>query len=260
MILVSPGEIAFSILGLPIYWYGLTMAIAVFVGVVTAEIISKKYYPVIPNDFFIDNSPIMIICGMLGARLYYCLLNFSYYFNNPYQILNIRQGGLSIHGMILAGIITAYFVTKKNKLNLLSVLDVLACVTPLAQAIGRWGNFFNSEAFGTPTNGTWGVFIPLLNRPEVYKTYELFHPTFLYESILNLFVFFTLLFIVKRTKCTGVVFCSYLICYAIVRFFVEFIRTDSVLYVWDLPIAQLISIIILITGLVTLYFIRKVNN
>lgn len=236
------------------------MATAVLVGVVIAEIISQKYYPAIPNDFFIDNSPIMIICGMLGARFYYCLLNLSYYFSNPLQILDIRQGGLSIHGMIIVGVITIYFIAKKNKLNLLSILDVLACAVPLAQCIGRWGNFFNSEAFGFPTNGNWGVFIPSLNRPEIYKSYELYHPTFLYESILNLFVFFILLFITKKNKYSGVVFFSYLILYAFVRICIEYIRIDSALDVMGIPIAQLVSFVMLLIGVLALFFTLKKHN
>ncbi|MBQ8168442.1 prolipoprotein diacylglyceryl transferase, partial [bacterium] len=240
MILHAPSDIAFSIFGFSIYWYGLILASAVLSGVLCAEYLGKKTF--IQEGFFVDNSPVLILIGLLGARLYYCVLNFSYYFNNPLEILNIRQGGLSIHGMIIAGVLAAITLVGKDKIKLLPVLDVLACAVPLAQAIGRWGNFFNSEAFGFPTNSSWGLFIPEGNRPSEYIDYELFHPTFLYESLLNIILFCVLLQIFSKSKKTGATFFSYLILYSIVRIFVEYIRIDSALNISGIPIAQLVSL------------------
>ena len=248
MIIKSPGDVAFTILNFSVFWYGIILAFAVLAGVVCAEFLSKKFSD-IPKDFFIDNSPVVIILGIIGARLYYCLVNYSYYINHPVEIFDIRQGGLSVHGMIIFGVITVYFLAKKYKLNLLKLLDILSCSAILAQAIGRWGNFFNSEAFGYPTNADWGVFIPVSKRPVEFLAYDYFHPTFLYESLLDLFIFFILLFILRRqAKKQGYVFFSYLVLYSAARILVESVRIDSVLNVLGVPIAVWVSIIAIFIG------------
>ena len=254
MIIQSPGEIAFNIFNFPVYSYGIILAFAVFLGVCTAEILAKKFSD-IPENFFVDNSPVVIIAGILGARLYYCIVNYPYYIHNPLEIFDIRQGGLSIHGMLIAGIVTVYFLAKKYRINLLRLLDVLACAVILAQSAGRWGNFFNSEAFGYPTDGNWGVFIPVSQRPVEFLNYEFFHPAFLYESFLDLVVFVLLIFILRRTR-AGCTFFWYLILYSVVRIFVEYFRIDSVLNIGGFPIAQVVSVLLIIAGLVGL---RAVN-
>lgn len=258
MVFHSPGQVAFYIFNFPVFWYGIVMACAVFAGVVTADNLAKK--TIIPPNFIIDNAPFLIITGIIGARLYYCILNIAYYIKNPLQIFDIRQGGLSIHGMIIVGVLTVFYLAKKHKITFFKLADILACSLPLAQSIGRWGNFFNSEAFGLPTNGEWGLFIPLANRPFDFELFEYYHPTFLYESVLDLFVFFVLLFILKKTKRSGVVFFSYLILYAIVRIMVEYIRMDSALNIWGLPVAQIISIIMIQAGTAGLYLLSRKNN
>lgn len=250
MIIQSPGEIAFYIFNFPVYSYGIILAFAVFLGVCTAEILAKKFSD-IPENFFVDNSPAVIIAGILGARLYYCIVNYPYYIHNPLGIFDIRQGGLSIHGMLIAGIITFYFLAKKYRVNLLRLLDVLACSVILAQSAGRWGNFFNSEAFGYPTGGNWGVFIPVSQRPVEFLNYEFFHPAFLYESFLDLVVFTVLIFILRRTR-SGCTFFWYLILYSVVRIFVEYFRIDSVLNIGGFPIAQVVSVLLIIAGVIGL--------
>ena len=250
MIIQSPGEIAFNIFNFPVYSYGIILAFAVFLGVCTAEILAKKFSDV-PENFFVDNSPVVIIAGILGARLYYCIVNYPYYIHNPLEIFDIRQGGLSIHGMLIAGIVTVYFLAKKYRVNLLRLLDVLACSVILAQSAGRWGNFFNSEAFGYPTGGNWGVFIPVSQRPVEFLNYEFFHPAFLYESFLDLVVFAVLIFILRRTR-AGCTFFWYLILYSVVRIFVEYFRIDSVLNIGGFPIAQVVSVLLIIAGVIGL--------
>ena len=254
MIIQSPGEVAFYIFNFPVYSYGIILAFAVFLGVCTAEILAKKFSD-IPENFFVDNSPVVIIAGILGARLYYCIVNYPYYIHNPLEIFDIRQGGLSIHGMLIAGIVTVYFLAKKYRVNLLRLLDVLACSVILAQSAGRWGNFFNSEAFGYPTGALWGVYIPPENRPLQYFDSELFHPAFLYESFLDLVVFALLIFILRRTR-AGCTFFWYLILYSVVRIFVEYFRIDSVLNIGRFPIAQVVSVLLIIAGIIGL---RAVN-
>lgn len=250
MIVQSPGEVAFYIFNFPVYSYGIILAFAVFLGVCTAEILAKKFSDV-PENFFVDNSPAVIIAGILGARLYYCIVNYPYYIHNPLEIFDIRQGGLSIHGMLIAGIVTVYFLAEKYRVNLLRLLDVLACSVILAQSAGRWGNFFNSEAFGYPTGGNWGVFIPVSQRPVEFLNYEFFHPAFLYESFLDLVVFTVLIFILRRTR-AGCTFFWYLILYSLVRIFVEYFRIDSVLHIGGFPIAQVVSVLLIIAGVIGL--------
>lgn len=256
MIIQSPGEVAFYIFNFPVYWYGIVLAFAAFCGVCVAEFLARRFSD-IPEDFFIDVAPLVIIFGIIGARVYYCLVNFHYYSSHVAEVIDIRQGGLSIHGMIIAGVVAFYFIARKYKLNLLKVLDVLACATIFAQSIGRWGNFFNSEAFGIPTYSDWGVFIPIDNRPFQYISYEFFHPTFLYESLVDLLIFFVLLFILSKCKKSGVVFFWYLILYSIARIFVEFIRVDSVLNIASLPIAVIVSCILLFIGIFGVYAVSR---
>ena len=254
MIITSPSDTAFFIFGFPVYWYGIIIAVAVLVGVFIAQHVSKD----LPKDFIVDNSPLIILCGLIGARLYYCLINAEYYRYVPLHIFNLRAGGLSIHGMLLCGILAVYFIARYYKLSFLKILDALACAVPLSQAIGRWGNFFNGEAFGFPTNGNWGLFIPVANRPEQYASYELFHPAFLYESILDLAVFFVLFFLIRRNHKDGTIFFLYLILYAIVRILIEYIRIDSALNIVGIPVAIFVSAILFIAGFAGLAY--KLRN
>lgn len=247
----SPGDIAFSIFGFPVYFYGITMALAILVGVYTAYLLYKNIYGDRDAGLIIDFSPYLIILGIVGARLYYCLVNFSYYSLKPLEILDIRQGGLSIHGMIIIGVVCLWIFSKFYKIQFLKLFDVFMCGTALGQSIGRWGNFFNSEAFGYPTNLPWKLFIPPDSRPLHYMNYQYFHPTFLYESILDFCIFVILFLLLKKfSDKPGLTACFYLILYSIVRIFVEQLRIDSVLNIEGLPVAQIVSILLIFIGIV----------
>lgn len=257
----SPGEIAFSIFNFPVYYYGIILAFAIFTGVYTAYLLYKKYYDTAKAANIIDFSPFIILIGIVGARLYYCLVNLPYYISRPLEIFYIRQGGLSIHGMIIAGLISLYFFAKKYKMSFLKLIDVFLCGTALAQSVGRWGNFFNSEAFGTPTNLPWKLYIPVSHRPVEFINFEYFHPAFLYESILDFLIFiFLLSFFKKFSKKPGTSACIYLILYSIVRIIVEQCRIDSVLNIEGLPIAQIVSFIIIIFAILMFVVIRLKND
>lgn len=253
----SPGDILLTINGFSVYNYGIVLALACLVGFYVSYYLYKKYNSLLNYEKIIDFAPIVLILGILGARLYYCLLNPTYYFTNPIEILDFRQGGLSIHGGLIFGILTLLFFANKYKLGKLNILDSFACGTAIAQSIGRWGNFFNSEAFGVPTDLPWKLYIPLSKRPDIYINNEYFHPTFLYESILDFLIFCILLIIMNKTypKQSGYVFFSYLGLYAIVRLLVEQLRVDSALNIGLMPIAQIMSIIlftIAISGILVL--------
>ena len=257
----SPGEVAFSLFGMPVYFYGITLAVAVLTGFVTSSLIYTNLYDKSGGEKLIDMAPILIITGVMGARLYYCVVNYSYYIVHPMQIFDIRQGGLSIHGMLIAGIITLIILVKKYKLSFFKTADVAACGTALGQAIGRWGNFFNSEAFGLPCSLPWKLYIPPSHRPTFLLDYDYFHPTFLYESMLDLIIFFILLKLLFKYKDRhGLVFGIYLILYSLARIAVEALRTDSALNIFGIPIAQLISVLIIIVSVFFIKFIAGKNK
>lgn len=243
----APSDVAFSFLGFPVYYYGIILAFSVFIGIYGAYRIYKKYFNYFDAEFIIDFSPWLILSGITGARLYYCAVNYSYYMSHPGEIFYFRQGGLSIHGAVIAGVAALYFFSKKYKMPFFKLTDAFSCSTILAQSIGRWGNFFNSEAFGHPTNLPWKLYIPLSHRPEQFIQYDYFHPAFLYESILDLIIFFVLFTLFKKfTSHSGVITCFYLIFYSAARIFVEQIRVDSVLNIHGIPSPQIISVFIIL--------------
>lgn len=255
----SPGDIAFSIGSVSVYYYGIIMAVSLFVGVFVARVMAGKFYPEINPETIYDISPYVIISAILGARIYYCLMSYNYYAQNPFEILKLWHGGISIHGAIIGGLIGGVAYAKKHKLPILKLCDIFSYGLVLGQAIGRWGNFFNSEAFGRPAQNFLKLYIPIYKRPLEYLQYNYFHPTFLYESILDVCIFLILFFVIRKfTKNNdGVVFFSYLILYSIVRIIIEQVRIDSVLNVLGIPIAQIVSVIII---LISTIFIIKIYS
>ena len=259
----SAGErVAFYLFGRPVMKYGLTMGTAIAVSVFVLGKIRKKYYAdVISDEMLYDLSFWLIIGGILGARLWYVLLNLHYYSNHLGEILAISQGGISIQGAILGGVLMGLIYVKKHHLCFLKIADMFGFVLPLGQAIGRWGNFFNSEAFGRPCDLPWKLYIPQENRPVQYFYDEYFHPTFLYESIANIFIFLILYFVLRKKigDKSGGIFCCYLILYSVVRFFIEFVRVDSVLNIGTIPVAVVVAMVFAICGGVGLFKIMNKN-
>lgn len=252
MIIPAVSEIAFYVVSFPIYWYGITMALAILIAMILGNFLYNKVNDNFKRDIILENSPIIILLGILCARLYFCALNFNYYFFHPLQILDIRQGGLSIHGALLGGILAIFLISKKFKISIMGFLDALSCTTILGQSIGRWGNYFNSEAYGLPVIGQkWGLYIPECKRVSEYANYSLFHPTFLYESALDFIGFLILLYLfLKYGKSRkGLIFFVYLMIYSLIRFFIENIRVDSALNIVSIPIAKVVSIILFFIGL-----------
>lgn len=247
MILMSPGAVAFQIFGLSVYWYGIVMAFAILVGTFVAN---RAYKKIGGGELMLDLMPWLVIVGFLGARLYYCLLNGSYYLSKPLSMLNVREGGLSIHGAILACLIFLIFYVRKRKLSLFEITAPLALGLSLAQSIGRWGNFFNSEAFGKPIEtGMIKLFIPEYLRPLQYRSAEYFHPAFLYESLLDFGIFLILLWAFRKNKNPLFLTSLYFVLYAIARILVESVRIDSIVNIAGIPVAIWVSILILAAGL-----------
>lgn len=243
MILQSHGDVAFSVFGFPVYFYGVILAVACFIAVCIAKFLYSKIYNDGKSGLIWEVSPFVVILGIVGARLYYCLVNLDYYLFHPLEVLNFREGGLSIHGGIIAGIIGLYIASKKYNLSFLRLLDVFSAGTVFAQGLGRWGNFFNNEAFGLPYNGFLKLYIPPAFRPAGFEHFSYYHPAFLYESAADFLIFLALIFVLKKigVKIEGLTLCVYLMLYSVVRFFIEGIRLDSALNIGNLHIAQIIS-------------------
>ena len=260
LVLPAPPDVAFNVLGFDIYWYGVTMAIAILIAFIAANNLFNIQQAYMRKDIVFEYAPIIIVMGILGARLYYCGLSYDYYIANPMEILDIREGGLSIHGAIIGGIISIFLMSRHYRVPLFRLLDPMACATILGQAIGRWGNYFNSEAYGLPVMGqNWGVFIPEAKRISQYIGYNVFHPTFLYESLADLIGFFILLHVMRNfaRKRYGFTFFLYLVIYAVIRFAIESLRVDSALDVGGFHIAGIVSIVLFVVGIIGLLCVRK---
>jgi phosphatidylglycerol:prolipoprotein diacylglycerol transferase len=185
-----------------------------------------------------------LLGGLVGARLYYVLFNLDYYLRSPAKILAVWEGGLAIHGGVLGGVLVGGIYAWIRRLPLRTYLDVVAPSLALGQAIGRWGNFFNEEAFGTPTDLPWKLYISPSQRPAIYSQPEFFHPTFLYESLWDLGVYLLLVWVFRDrlARAPGALFLTYLGLYSVGRFFTEGLRTDP-LMLGSLRVAQLVSLL-----------------
>ena len=231
-----PDPIAFTIFGIDIRWYGILIAC----GMLLAVLISCKraHTHGMTEEDVLDLAIWMLPVGVIGARLYYVLFNSSYY-HSLSDVLDIRSGGLAIHGGLIFGAIVVFAVSAHKKINPLNMLDLIIPSVALAQAIGRWGNYFNGEAHGGPTDLPWAILVDG----------QLVHPTFLYESIWCLMLFFFLSwFDQKKRTAMGQTFSLYLILYSIERFLVEGLRTDS-LMIGPFRQAQVISVCAIIFGI-----------
>ena len=240
-----------------IYWY----SIFIFLGVFLASLVilreTKKQK--INEDFILNLVFYGVIFGLIGARLYYVAFNLEYYLKYPLEILEVWNGGLAIHGGILFGLLTVLIYCKKYRVKTLKVLDILVVGLILGQAIGRWGNFFNGEAYGAVTTleHLKHLGLPQFISDGMFINGAYHKPAFLYESIWNLFGFFALLIVrrykyLKNGQLTGV----YLIWYSIGRLFIEGMRTDS-LMLGPLRVAQLVSILCIIIGVLMLVLCKK---
>ena len=253
-------ETAISLGFIEIKWYSLFILFGILSATFTIWLEAKKKK--LDNSLFIDAVFYGIIIGILGARLYYVLFNLDYYLKNPAEILAIWHGGLAIHGGIIATFLFLIFYTKKKKINLLLLLDMIAVGLPLAQAIGRWGNFFNQEAFGGVVSKSFlqSLHIPNFIIKGMYINGFYYHPTFLYESISSIICFIVLILLRKKKNLkVGTLTSIYLIWYGIVRLLIESLRTDALL-VGDIRIAQVVSLLSILIGLVVYRKTRDNKN
>ncbi|MBE6022713.1 MAG: prolipoprotein diacylglyceryl transferase [Cellulosilyticum sp.] len=263
---------AFSFFGLPVYWYGIILTSGIILGTFIACYIGKKEK--LDPNIFLDFVLYDIVFALLGARLYFVIFNWDYYKTNPSQILNIRQGGLAIYGGVIVSIIVAVIYTHRKKVRFTHFADVATYGLVLGQAIGRYGNFFNKEAFGGYTDNLFAMAIlkseakPPISAEVLshIKTFDAFgaaeyiqvHPTFFYESCWNFLLLIGLLIYRKHRKAYGEIFCIYLVGYGVGRFWIEALRTDQLL-LWNthIPVSQVVAIISIIMGIIGIVFCRK---
>lgn len=238
-------RVAFSVFGIDVMWYGILMATGMILGTLIALKEAKRVG--LKEDDVLDLAIIAIPIGLLGARLYYVIFNWEYYSQNTSQILNFRGGGMAIHGALIGGILTGYIFTRIKKIDFSKMADTVIIGMPLAQAIGRWGNYINGEAHGGPTDLPWAIVV------DGVKV----HPTFLYESIWNLGIFIFLWMFRKKKQYEGQIIVYYITLYSLGRFFIEGLRTDS-LMIGPLRMAQVISLVGVIGGMIVhIYFLKR---
>ncbi len=243
-------RVAFNIFGFNVYYYSLCILLGVIVAYILITREGKKQG--LPKEFISDLIFYTLIIGILGARVYYCVFNLDYYLANPSEILKIYNGGLAIHGGVIAGLIFVYFYTKKKNVSFIKILDIVAPAVIIAQSFGRWGNFFNQEAHGgiTTYQNLKNMHIPefIINGMHIEGKY--YYPTFFFESIWCL-IGFIILMIARRNKNLrkGFQIGFYFIWYGIGRFFIEAFRTDSLMFL-GLKIAQIVSLIGILIGII----------
>ena len=256
-------RIAFRIFSLPVYWYGLLIAAAIILCMLLAMRKAPEFGLTADDimDTFIAIIPLMIVF----ARLYYIAFEMEYYITDWKMIFDTRQGGLAFYGGVIGGALAIWLVTRIKKLPVSRLLDFLVVYVPLGQAIGRWGNFFNQEAFGSNTTLPWGMYS---NQTEYYlqsiggyDPASPVHPTFFYEFVANLVIFALLTRIRKTNKTPFAVTLWYLLMYGFIRFFVEGIRTDPLLVPGtDIRISQWLSALMVIGSIILLIVLNQLRQ
>ncbi|ABS23902.1 prolipoprotein diacylglyceryl transferase [Bacillus cytotoxicus] len=243
----------------PVYWYGIIIGTGVLLGLWLATREGERLG--IPKDTFVDlvlfAVPIAIIC----ARAYYVAFEWEYYMQNPIQIINTRQGGLAIHGGLIGAVMTGIIYAKVKRISFWKLADIAAPSILLGQAIGRWGNFMNQEAHGGEVTRQFleGLHLPDFIVNQMYIDGVYYHPTFLYESLWSFAGVILLLLLRKANLRRGELFFTYLIWYSIGRFFVEELRTDS-LMLGPLRIAQVMSIGLIVISIIFIIVRRKTGQ
>jgi len=228
-----PNPVAFTLFGIEIMWYGILIGAGMLLGAILLYIRAPKH-KIKPNRV-LDALIVCIPAGIVGARLYYVMFNWGSYGGDFFKMINIRLGGLAIHGGLIFGLLAALIFCGVCRIRPLNFFDLAAPAIALAQSIGRWGNYFNSEAHGGPTNLPWAI--------PVHG--QMVHPTFLYESIWCFLLFILLLALDNRRKFEGQIILLYGMLYSLERFFVEYLRTDSLMF-GTLKQAQIMSAAIFI--------------
>lgn len=263
-----------SVLGFEIAFYGMIIALGMILAICLIEWQVKRTGQ--SEDFYLNMILLSILVGIIGARIYYVVFSWDYYSQNPEEILNIRNGGLAIYGGIIFGVLTACIYTRAKKVKLSLVLDTAIIGLPVGQLMGRWGNFFNREAFGGYTDNLFAMQLPVdaVRQKEITQQmwehvetingvqYIQVHPTFLYESLWNLVLLLVLLWMCRHKKWEGQVFVTYFLGYGLGRLWIEGLRTDQLLIPGlGLAVSQVLSgVLVIVCAIYSIYRFRKENT
>nr|WP_307990018.1 prolipoprotein diacylglyceryl transferase [uncultured Niameybacter sp.] len=261
--------IAFTVFGIPIYWYGIILTSGILLGLCMSMYISKKEG--VSTDLIFDFLLYDIVFAIIGARTYFVIFNWSYYKEHLSEIFNLRQGGIAIYGAIIASFIVAILYTRIKKISLWQFGDIAAYGLLVGQAIGRYGNFVNKEAFGDYTNNFLAMQImkseaathvtqKMLDNIVIREGVEFIqvHPTFLYESCWNLLLLISLLIYRRYKKGNGEIFFLYIAGYGLGRFWIEGLRTDQlVVPVINIAASQIVAVLSIVAGIIGVIWCRK---
>lgn len=250
--------VAFYLFSRPVYWYGVIISLTIFICYYIAEIEARKLN--IPKDTMLDLLLISIPVAIISARIYYVIFRWDYYSKNKNEIIAIWDGGIAIYGGLIGALIVTIIFSKKRNISFIKLLDIIAPSLLLGQTLGRWGNFFNKEAYGEIISREVleKFYIPEFIIKNMYIAGEYRHPTFLYESIWCL-IAFIILILIRKYLYIGEIVSSYFILYGLERFIIEGMRTDS-LYIGAFRVSQLLSIIIAIIGIIYIIYNRFINK
>lgn len=251
--------VAFNLGPLSVRWYGVIIAVGILLGYFVAQRALVKAG--LHKDTLVDIIFYSALFGFIAARIYFVIFQWPYYAENPGEIIKIWHGGIAIHGGLIGGFIAGVIVCKVKNLNPFQIGDIVAPSIILAQGIGRWGNFMNHEAHGGPVSR---AFLEQLHLPNfiienMYINGQYYHPTFLYESIWDVAGFIILVNIRKHLK-LGETFFLYLTWYSIGRFFIEGLRTDSLMLTSNIRVAQLVSILLILISISLIVYRRIKYN
>ena len=231
-------NIAFELFGISIYWYAILIVLSIAIAILWCKLHDGRYN--IKFEDLLDLAIIMLPVAIISARLYYVIFSLDYFMNNPSEIIQIKNGGLAIYGGIIGGLVVIAIYSKIKKMKLLDITDYIAPIIAFCQSIGRWGNYINVEAYGYETN--WPIKMEVIEG-EITKYV---HPTFLYESVCTMMIFIVLSVLSRKRKFSGEITYLYIICYSFIRFFIEGLRTDSLMF-FNLRISQILSLVLFIT-------------
>lgn len=251
--------VAFNLGPLSVRWYGIIIAVGILLGYFVAQRALVKAG--LHKDTLVDIIFYSALFGFIAARIYFVIFQWPYYAENPSEIIKIWHGGIAIHGGLIGGFIAGVIVCKVKNLNPFQIGDIVAPSIILAQGIGRWGNFMNHEAHGGSVSR---AFLEQLHLPNfiienMYINGQYYHPTFLYESVWDVAGFIILVNIRKHLK-LGETFFLYLTWYSIGRFFIEGLRTDSLMLTSNIRVAQLVSILLILISISLIVYRRIKYN
>ncbi|MDO8559464.1 MAG: prolipoprotein diacylglyceryl transferase [bacterium] len=247
----TPPAVAFQLGPVTIYWYGVTMVLAIAAGVLIARQLAQRTGLAQPQAVY-DLAFVVALAALLGARLYAVLLFWPDYAADPWEIVKVWHGGLAIHGALVAGALALLVYCRRKRYSFWAWADIIAAALPAGQAIGRWGNYFNQELFGPPTSLPWGIFIDPAHRLAGFPQATLFHPVFLYESLLNLALFLLLWRLFRHRRQVGVMVAAYAVGYGVIRLLMEQLRLDLTPELLGIRWPVVVSALLIIGGLVGL--------